>query len=583
MKIRYILFICLFVFACKGDPEIALDNTVNIRLEGEPSQLNPILSTAATAKQVEWQIFMSLLQYDAETLELYPVLASSRPVVENITEGIYQGGRKYNFQIRPEAEWDDGQAVVAADFVFTLKTFMHPEIDRSGFGSFLSFIKKIEIDTDDPKRFVMFTNRSFNLTEEIVGTMAVLPKHIYDPENVLSSYDLEDFSDRKKMTTLVKDNPSLSDFAESFKTSGQVGAVEKIKGCGPYQIEEWLQGQRIVLKKKENWWAKKTDQKGAAFSQDPEQLTYHFIESDVTLSSLFKEQKIDVSSAIDPLVFERYKNNDLMQKHFDFYTPSSPSYYFISFNTKDPKLEAQVTRRAIGHLVDVEEAIKIAMNGYGVRTVGPILPSKNYYNQDLKLLDFNIEKAKKMLASAGWEDQNKDGVLEKEIDGTRIDFSITYKYTSNNSVAEKVGLLLKNNAIKAGVSIELIPLERNKFLEDTRKRSFDLYFSRWSQMPGLDDMNSIWHTRSDTPKGFNKTGFGNAQTDGVIDSINVILDEKKRNILYREIQEIIYEEQPYVFLFVPTERIVIHKRFAAKGTALRPGYKENTFQIKGDF
>ncbi len=85
---------------------------------------------------------------------------------------------------------------------------------------------------------------------------------------------------------------------------------------------------------------------------------------------------------------------------------------------------------------------------------------------------------------------------------------------------------------------------------------------------------------NDTSQGDNRTGFGTAETDALIDSIRVTLDEEKRNKMYLELQEIIYEEQPQVFLYVPKGRVVIHKRFEPVVSPIFPNYYPNLFELK---
>lgn len=568
------------VFSCKNSEDGTNSNIVNVRISAEPDLLNPILSTKAGSKQVERQLFMSLLQFDPETLELYPVLAKSRPQVESLSEGDFAGGQKYIFEIRPEAKWDDGVDITGNDFEFTLKAFLHPEIGHPGLRSFLAFIKKIEVDPDNPKRFTVFNNKKIILAEEVFGTMAVYPKHLYDPANVTGKYPFDVFVNPDSIADKVIQDASLSQFAIHFKNSGNSSTTKNVYSCGPYMLTEWIPGQRLILEKKEDWWANDIESSYPAFHNFPDQLVYHFIDENNTLLSLLKEEKIDVAADIDPESFDALKKSDPGQQFFNFFKPIAPAYYFIAINTKKPELQQKETRRALSHLLDIEQLIELAMNGYASPTVGPVLPVKPYYNKSLDPIDFDLEKAKELLNISGWRDNNRDGILEKVIDGVIKDFKINFKYTNNNSVAEKVGLLLKDNAIKAGIDIDLIPLNFDKLIADTRNRDFDLYFSQWSQMPGLDDLSNIWHTKNDTPMGFNKTGFGNAETDALITEINQESDAIKRKEMYLQIQEIIYEEQPYIFLFVPRQRIVIHKRFDANASVLRPGYFENSFRLR---
>lgn len=576
----YLFFLgLLFCCACKSGPKESASNTVNIRLKRSPQILNPIRSTARGGKQVEWQLFMPLLQFDAQNQELYPVLAAQRPKVETIREGIFQGGRKYTFELREQAKWDNGQPVLAKDVVFTLKAFLHPEIGAAGLRAFLGFIKEVEIDSNNPRLFSVYTDRAINLAEAVIGTMAIYPQYHYDPSGLLDKYAFSKFANRDSIAKIVEKDTSMLAFSEQFIQSGTATTFAQINACGPYQVEEWVPEERIILIKKANWWADDLVTEHQSFQNYPDRLIYHFIKDDVTLATMLKNQQIDVASAIDPKVFDDLKNNELIKTTFKSYTPPSPSYYFIAFNTKNEKLSSPETRKAISHLLDMGELIKVAMSGYAIRTNGPILPSKSYYNQSLQSIDLDYETAAALLKQNGWQDRDQDGILDRQIDGQSIDFKINFKYSASDPIAEKTGVLLKNNAQKAGLLVNLVPLENQKLIEDTRQRNFDLFFSGWSQMPGLDDLSGIWHTNNDRPKGLNKTGFGNAQTDALIDSINIELDASKRQMLYHEIQKQIYEAHPYIFLFVPTERILIHQKFETDPSAVRPGYFENTFRL----
>jgi peptide/nickel transport system substrate-binding protein len=92
----------------------------------------------------------------------------------------------------------------------------------------------------------------------------------------------------------------------------------------------------------------------------------------------------------------------------------------------------------------------------------------------------------------------------------------------------------------------------------------------------VDDPKQFWHTTSDTPNGFNRFGFGNAESDQLIDEIRRTLDEEKRGELYMRLQEIIYEEQPAIFMYATKDKIAIHKRFKGVEMSLvKPTYFEN--------
>ena len=120
-----------------------------------------------------------------------------------------------------------------------------------------------------------------------------------------------------------------------------------------------------------------------------------------------------------------------------------------------------------------------------------------------------------------------------------------------------------------------------KLLEDADNRNFDMLALAWINTPGLDEMKQIWHSEADREGGSNRVGFSNQTCDELIDKIRVTLDEDQRNAMYKEVQQIIHNEQPYIFLFVPSECIAISSKFkGTETTPVRPGYMESMFELK---
>ncbi len=115
--------------------------------------------------------------------------------------------------------------------------------------------------------------------------------------------------------------------------------------------------------------------------------------------------------------------------------------------------------------------------------------------------------------------------------------------------------------------------------DDFRRLDFEVFAGAWAQEPLPDDPKQVWGTESAAPGGSNRMGFGNAESDRLIEEIRTTLDEDLRNQLLRKFQEILYEAQPGIFMFAPQERIVISKKFDAEATPLRPGFFLNTFKL----
>ncbi len=580
MKAFYpFLLLLLLGLACTQPQVTSPENVVTVRLPAEPERLNPILSTSGYASQVERHIFMPLLQFDEKSLELTPMLAKSRPLVEEIEEGKYEGGLALTFEIREEANWDDGTPVTAEDFIFTFKTVLNPEVASPAFRAYLDFLKDIAPDPKNPKKFTVLTDRKYILAEAALGNTEVYPEHLYDPKGIMKNYNIEQLTDKETLKTLTEQDTFLKVFADRFNSPQYSREKGFVNGCAAYQLEEWISGERIVLKRKANWWGDQLAEENPILRSLPDQIIFRPIPDNTTAITLLKNQELDAMGSVQPENYVELTKNELAMAHYNFHTPPYAAYYYIAFNTKSPKLNDKRTRRALAHILDTNQAIESVMFNLAERTTNHVHPSKPYYNKDLVPISHDPETAKSLLNASGWTDSDQNGWLDKIIDGEKTELELNYKYTNGNKVAENLGLLLQSDAKKVGVKIDLKAMEFSALLEDARNRDFEMYYLAWARPPILDDFRQIWHTQSDTYKGSNRTGFGNAASDALIDSIRVELNDEKRNAMYYRFQEMMYDEQPYIFLFAPKERILIHKRWSAEASARRPGFTESYFDL----
>lgn len=153
-------------------------------------------------------------------------------------------------------------------------------------------------------------------------------------------------------------------------------------------------------------------------------------------------------------------------------------------------------------------------------------------------------------------------------------------YPQGKQLYKDIGQVFKDEAARAGVEIVMISSEGSVMIEDLKKREFDLTCLGWSQSPLPDDFKQIWHTASNTYEGSNLVGFGNEESDQLIEEIRITMDEEKRNKMYLRFQEIIADQQPYIFLFSSKSCMAISKRFKnAEAVSLRPGYFARYFQL----
>jgi ABC-type transport system substrate-binding protein len=262
MKRIFFLLLGLIILGSCGDEPAQQEtqnwkrtsNEVILRLDESPDRLNPMLATTAYATEVNMQLFSYLLSINPKTLEFIPQLAKSWPEERAVADGPYAGNMAYTYEIFEEAVWDDGTPVTGNDFVFTIKAVFVPQLATQRVRQYLTMIKGIEIDADNPKRFTVYTEQTDNVVETLSNTMYVMPAHIYDAQNALKDIPLEAFLDEAEIDQISKDNPAIAQFAEEFSSSKFSHDVTAISGSGPYRVESWETGQSLVLAKKENWW-----------------------------------------------------------------------------------------------------------------------------------------------------------------------------------------------------------------------------------------------------------------------------------------------------------------------------------------
>lgn len=574
----------LTVSNCKSDKSQAINwkrtsNEMVIRLASEPAGLNPVLSlTDQYATQIMRHLFLYLMTIDPQTGQLEPSLVKASPQIDPITEGQWTGGLRYSFEIREEAAWDDGSPVTGYDYEFALKAVLNPKVPAQRIRPYLEMIKSVEVDPGNPRKFAVITNETYILAlEAVVATVPLFPKSAYDPDGQLADIPLADLLDPARAAAIEND-PRLQAFADRFTSEQFSRDPQMVGGCGAYKLESIGEDSRITLSKKQGWWGDKIKDPPSSLQAYPEKLIYWPVRDQAATISLIKSEEMDIAVNIESKDFVDMKTLPEVTANFNFFNPPTYAFYFIYINTKNPKLADKRVRQALAHLLNVNEIIETVFYGLGERINGPVLPMKDYYNKDLPLIPFSIDQAKILLSEAGWTDSNNNGIIDNVINGERIEFKLTYLIT-NVPAQEKIAAIFKDAVSQAGIDLEIISKEFGAQRADLNQRNYELASGALVASPVLDDFYQLWHTDSDTPDGMNRTSFGNAESDELIEKIRQTIDKKERDQLYKTFQKMVYEEQPMLFLLTPQSRILIHKRFEAFASSLNPGFFPNQYPL----
>lgn len=242
------------------------------------------------------------------------------------------------------------------------------------------------------------------------------------------------------------------------------------------------------------------------------------------------------------------------------------AHRFIMINTTDSRLEDKRVRRALAHLLNLEEVYNTVYGGDKNPVATPIHTTKPYYNKNLAAITYNVDKAKALLQEAGWADTNNNGVLDKKIDGElqELNLRLTHSQSFNDYI--NIAALFQESAKPAGVNIIPTPMESRPLQQGWVQKDYDLSFSGSNWYPIHKNLYQKWHSKS---RG-NYPAFGTTESDALIEEINKTIDEDKLAELYTRFQEIIYDEQPVIFINTASDHILVNKKYGNITTSSVP-------------
>jgi ABC-type transport system substrate-binding protein len=563
-----------------GKKKTRTPEEVFVRIDSAPNNFNTFLSGGhAPSTFVSRQTFQTLGDLDPKTLEIKPLLVKAIPTVRMVQDGPRKGSFAYDFEINPEATWDNGTPVTANDVAFTLKIICHPGLPSTWRG-YLAQLSGIEIDPSDSKKFSLFFNSFYMLSLETLCNTPIYPAYNYDAANRLTNIPLSDFLDTSKTAALVID-PNLKAFVEEFSQAKFANDPNAISGSGPYRLE-LMNEQGAIMVKKQNWWGDNAVEQYPMLAAFPKKLVYKVVKDDLTLENMIKNGELDlIGGVINPAKFLEMKANDTLASKYNFLAMGTTQYNRWVLNHRNPILADVQVRQALTHIVDYDYFVNQVQRGMAVRIAVPMPPDRPYYAKNIPLPDFNIAKAKAILAQAGWTDTDGNGILDKVINGKRQQLSFKLMAAMSIKTNELFANSLKETARQAGIDLILASADLSVMSADTRSGNFDSALLGVALFPGQVEYYQRFHSKSLSPAGDNRAGYISAKADSLIEAIRSQPDVAKRNDLYLQVQQVFYDEIPEIVLFAPTQRIIISKKFEpGLESGNRPGYYEHFARMK---
>ncbi|MCX7927476.1 MAG: peptide-binding protein [Candidatus Omnitrophica bacterium] len=461
--------------------------------------LMPILASDSASSDITSLIFNGLVKYDKD-INLVGDLAEKWDISE--------GGRVIIFYLRKGVRWHDGVEFTAEDVKFTFEKLIDPQVRTPYSGDF----KEIESLEIIDKYTVKIRYKQPFAPGLASWGMSIIPKHILEKQDI--------------------NNTSFS---------------RHPIGTGPYKLKKWKTQEKIELIANEDY-----------FEHKP------FISRSITRvipdsSTIFLElqtQAID-TSGLSPLQFSRQTDTNFFKKYYRKFRLPGFNYTYLGYNLRRPLFNDVRVRQALNLAVDKKEIIDMVLLGFGSICTGPFVPQSWAYNNNIKPKEFNPQEAKRILNDLGWQDTDNDGWLDKD----KKVFEFTIVTNQGNEERLKVAQIIQRRLKDIGIKVKIRVAEWSVFLNEVvDARNFDAVLLGWS-VPREPDIFDIWHSSKTRPGEFNFIGYQNTEVDDLLEQARRTFDQNQRAQCYRRIHQIIYEEQPYMFLFSQDALLCLHKRF----------------------
>jgi peptide/nickel transport system substrate-binding protein len=282
---------------------------------------------------------------------------------------------------------------------------------------------------------------------------------------------------------------------------------------------------------------------------------YRIIPDQSTIFLELKARNIDMAG-LTPIHYRRQTDYPAFRKAFNKYRYLANGYAYLGFNLLDPRFQDKRVRQAMAYAINRQELIEGVLLGLGQEAVGPYKPGTWWYKADVKTYPFDPERARALQAEAGWKDRNTDGGLVR--DGKP--FSFTIRTNQGNTVRKDTAEIIQRRLRAVGIDAQIHIVEWAAFINQfIRKRNFEAIILGWGL--GLDpDQFEIWHSSQTGPDQLNHISYKNRKVDELLEAGRRTFDEAKRKAIYGQLQDIMAEEQPVVFLYVPDSLQVVSSR-----------------------
>lgn len=506
----------------KTDKESIYGETLNIALNQDIRELDPIKMVDGYSVQIVGQIYECLLKFNSKDLSVEPLLAESWSIDESGLIYTFKLKKGVYFHNNDCFEGGKGRELKASDVVYS--------ITRA---------------CNTPS-----ANYAYNLLKnKLVGA-----KECYENETINEVNGLKAIDDYSVSFTLTK--PSAN-FLQTLATSSLAiiprEAIQSEKhivvGTGPFTFNNnSIKDNIVTLKRNENYHT--TDEKGNKLPY-LDAVAFHIIPKSQDRLEQFQNKKLDIIVDLPSASIK-----DVVENQISDFESKPPKYVlgrypelvstYLEFNTKTEPFKNAKVRQAIAMAIDKVKIVDVVLNGeaYGPALNGIVPPAiKNYDYESVIGIEYNVDKAKKLLDEAGYKNGDKLPTIKFYIGG-------------NENQLLKVALEIQKQLVtNLNINTEIITLGFAEKLAMDQMAQGSMGISAWlADFPAADNFLNIGYggyvpASIEIPSFPNSSRFVNEEFDNYFEQATTTSDELKRNELTLKAEQILINEAPIVPLW----------------------------------
>lgn len=491
LAIACLLIAASVLTSCDTYPPPPAPGTVNFLIEFAPGNLDPRFASDAPSQDLDGLIFSALVAHD-DNMNIIPDLAQSWETPNPQT---------FVFHLKPGVRFQDGRPLTSADVKYTFDTMLN--------------------GVPSPSGLVRSTKRS--TFDEITSVDA--------PDQLTVVFHL---SERRASFLWDMVRPGFGIVPRGSGTDIRLHPI----GTGPFKFVSMTTDDEVDLDRNPDYFGYAKDSPSDGSTQDSVIQHAHFrVVPDAVVRALeLRKGSADiggVNSLIPDMVLALKKEKNLA---VDDALGTTLSY--VSFNMNDPILQHREVRLALDYATNRELIIRYLLRGQARIATGQLPPNHWANNPNLRPRPYDPSKAEELLNAAGFP-PGRDGIRLR----------LTLKTSTDESV-RLLGETLADQWKRVGVQLTLQPLESATLFSDLNHGSFQMYTLRWlgvNNDPAFYDF--AFNSAHMPPNGSNRGHYNNPALDALIAKERTEIDREKQKALVWQIQQILYDDDPYLSLW----------------------------------